>query len=159
MLPAFKKRFIRITSLDSQATVSSFSEEDREAGTCTVTPSPRKSTGRLARTRTLCPAPGCRAAGGGARSLSYSTLDTEKEQLCVRSVHQRVFTERVPFAECWLGSQHTRRTRWRKPCPQGGTSAVIHASGRYMAGCAGGGAHSDRSGGSGMPAQAALPAV
>ena len=46
-----------------------------------MTPSPRKSTGRLARTRALCPAPGCGAAGGGAGSLSYRTLDTEEEQL------------------------------------------------------------------------------
>ena len=111
VLPAFKNHFIRITSLDSQATVSSFSEEDREAGMRTVTPSPRKSTGRLAQTRALCPAPGCRAAGGGAHSLLYSTLNTKEEQLHVRSVHQRVFTEIVPCAQWWLGSRGTRRTR------------------------------------------------
>lgn len=94
MLPAFRKHFIRITSLDSQATVSSFSEEDSEAGTHTVTITQEKHRPPGPDTRSV-PSPGLRGCRRRRGSLSYRTLDTEEEQLRVRSTHQQLFTEEL----------------------------------------------------------------
>lgn len=124
-LPAFKKHFICIISLDSQATASSFPEEDSEAGTGTVTPSSRKSTrsqcpGPQGQTHALCKAPRARGLQeGSTHSLSYRTFNTEEKQPCIRSLHEEIFIEILLCARCWLRSQGHAMNKTAKALPLG----------------------------------------
>lgn len=94
-----------------------------------MTPSPRKSTGRLARTHALCPA---RAAGlQEAQAASrIETLDTEEEQLRVRSTHQQLFTEILPCARCRSGpGAHDEQGSENPAHPGGYISHHTHTGG------------------------------
>lgn len=116
-LPGFKKHFIYIILLNSQATESSLTEEDTEAGTGTGTSIWSQRPGH--QTGTLTPGaqrqgPG-RAAGAPQGSLPCRALRS-KGGSCTCALHQEMFAEVLLCARSWLRPAVSRAPR---PCPQG----------------------------------------